>query len=157
MGDIETRNASAEVKKFAQFIRAFEHIQEVAEFLSQAENLVGEADKRRQEIDSETEEQLEAIAELKAQTQQARRTLVDTLAESKARAETILADAHSAADELTAQASQQVQDAEKSYDSLREAISKTSQELEKIKAEYPQVTKQLAKVREGNRAFVGAG
>lgn len=156
MSEMTPSKALAEVKKFAQFIRAFENIQEVAEFLSQATNLVGEADKRRLVINSETENQLEEIDQLKAQTQQARQTLLETLADTKARAETIMADARAAAADLTAQASHKVKAAEKSYDSLREAISKTSQELDKIKAEYTQVTRQMAKVREGIRAFVGA-
>ena len=157
MSEMTASKALAEVKKFAQFIRAFEHIQEVAEFLSQADNLVAEADKRRQAIDSETEKQLEAIDELKTQAQQARKTLVETLADTKARAKEILIDAQVSADELTAQAMDNMNVAKKTYATLLSDISSSGRNLDKIKAEYAQVTKQLAKVREGIRAFVGAG
>ena len=155
MSDMTASKALAEVKKFSQFIKAFEHIQEVATFLAQAENLVTEADKRRQAIDSETEEQLAAISELKDQTHQARRALVDTLAETTERATTILADARAAADEVTIQADDQVAVAKQSLATLRDDINKTSQNFDRIKSDYNRVTKQLAKVREGIRDFVG--
>ena len=104
-----------------------------------------------------TEEPLEAIDELKTQAKQARKTLLATLADTKARAEEILSDARVSADELTAQAMDNMNVAKKTYATLLNDISSSGRNLDKIKAEYAQVTKQLAKVREVIRAFVGAG
>ena len=154
---LTTAQAIAETRKFAQFIKAFKHISEIADALEQAEQLVKERETRLAGIDMQIEKstaELQALdeqaltqrSELTQAAQVAREARDNLLAKAEAKARGFTSDALERQNQLTAQADQAVRE-----------LKDIRQKLASAKAQLDIVQKQTAKVRENVKRFLASG
>jgi len=100
MSELTTQGALQQARRFAQFVRAFEHLEDVLETVAQAEQHVKEADKRRAKIQTDVEALGERAAAYRAQADEAIAQGKQAKAEAELEAEAIIGEATDTADEI---------------------------------------------------------
>jgi len=155
MSGLTGKQAIAEVRKFSQFIRAFEHLAEVADTLADAEQLVLEAGHRKQQIDAQVDGRTEALGVLEERITAAHTSLAETTDQAKARAIEIISEANAEATKIRKPAELARARAEKEFDELRLKLKDAQGELDTIESEHTRVTNRLNSLREELQAFVG--
>ena len=149
--------AISQVKKFAQFIRAFENLQETAEFLSQAENLVREADIRRHKIDSKTQQSTDDLGAIQRQIIEAKVRSAEAIRKAEKRAEGIINAATSEADTIVAAATQESEQAHAGLATLLAETEAARGALNVISKNYASISAKVATIRKDFRALIAEG
>ncbi len=157
MSEMTSSQAISQVKRFSKFIRAFENLSETAEFLSQAENLVREADKRRHKIDSETQQATDDLGAIQRQIIEAKDQAAAAIHEAEKRAEGIATAARSVADTIVAGATQESEQVLEGLATVRAELEEATAALNGINTKYASISKKMADVRKEFRAFMAEG
>ena len=151
---LTTAQAIAETRKFAQFIKAFKHISEIADALEQAEQLVKERETRLAGIDMQIEK---STAELQALDEQAltqRSELAQDAQVAHDARDNILAKAEAEARGFTSDALERQKHLTVQADQAGHDLKDVQQKLASAKAKLDIVQKQTAKVRENVKRFL---
>ena len=152
---MNTKEAIGEVRKYARFIKAFEHLEAVAEALAQADNLIKERNDRADAVAaliSEHETHLDAI-DKEIQLQEKER---DERAESAAMTRrALLGKAEAEARDITAEAQTKL-------DSISEESQSAAIQLREIRANVTKqqavlggITRKIEQAREQARKIIG--
>ena len=154
---MNTQEAVGEVRKFARFIKAFEHISEVAEALASADNVLKERVDQLAAIDatiSENQGHLDGIIEAQ-QTQKDRLKVAADAAIGEC--EQLLSDASAEAGALVSEAQREVENISEQAQEAAIQLRALCEEITSTQTQLDELTAKLAEARQQARKILGGG
>lgn len=154
---MNTKQALGEVRKFARFIKAFEHIEAVADELAKADQLISEREKQLTDLSESIDQAKSTLAELEEQANLCVQATVEERDRAQEDYNTVLAGANKKAAEIGADAEARLTNLVDDQELEGRVLRELRKKITSANAELAAILPRLEEVRAQARKIVGGG